>query len=367
MKRGRQHVNRSMVRIDLQTQEALTWLRFVLNPETAMPLVKNWAALFSFAEKQSLTGICLPEKCPKNLSKSLLFQWIGIVQQIEVQNRLVNKRVEELFEMLGNEGFSCCLLKGQGNAGLYPFPLKRCSGDIDLWINSDISEVYKYVRKRYPDALETIKHIHFPVFNDVPVDIHITPLKFYSNRYDRRLQAWIEIHREEQFANKRVIDGIGKPICIPTVLFNIVYQLGHMLIHLYDEGVGLRQVVDYFYLLKSSEITMDESKKIVITLNELGMLRFAKAVMWIENVVLGLPIQKCIVKPNVYFGKKLLEDILEGGNFGHYSGRYNNKMGFFQKGIVEAWHNVKMLRLAPRECISRLFFKISTAFCHTFN
>ncbi|MGP1537989.1 nucleotidyltransferase family protein [Bacteroides heparinolyticus] len=57
---------------------------------------------------------------------------------IEQQNKLLNKRIEQLFNILEKESFQCCLLKGQqGNASMYPNPLMRCFGGIDVWINTD--------------------------------------------------------------------------------------------------------------------------------------------------------------------------------------------------------------------------------------
>ena len=36
---------------------------------------------------------------------------------------------------------------------------------------------------------------------------------------------------------------------IPTVEFNIILQLTHIYSHLMNEGIGLRQLVDYYYVL----------------------------------------------------------------------------------------------------------------------
>ena len=150
-----------------------------------MPTVSDWQSLLAFAEKQALTGICLPENCPANLPKELLLQWIGYVQLIEQQNILLNRRIEQLFTKLEEDGFQCCLLKGQGNATLYPSPLKRCSGDIDMWVNTDEQTAYNYVKALFPNEKETYKHIHFPYFSDASIDIHVTPLKFYSDLYSK--------------------------------------------------------------------------------------------------------------------------------------------------------------------------------------
>lgn len=318
----------------------------------------------AFAEKQSLTGICLPEECPENLSKGLLLQWIGQVQLIEQRNLLLNKRVEQLFGMLEKDGFQCCLLKGQGNAMMYLNPLRRCSGDIDVWLNTDEDTACQYVKKLYPDAEVSYKHIHFPIFEDAPVDVHVTPLKFYSGHYLNRLERWIEGKKKEQFEQRISLSDSNRDVSVPTRQFNAVYQLGHMLIHLFDEGLGLRQVVDYYNVLKGLDISEKEREELVSTVKALGMCRFARAIMWVESSVLGLPVERCFVEPDARRGKQLLEDILEGGNFGHHSERYNGKTGFYYRGFVEAWRNMRLLSIAPREGIARLCGKFRTAVRH---
>lgn len=362
MKQARQRGKHLMARIDDRTREALAWLRFVLNPEAAMPVVTDWKALSAFAEKQSLVGICMPFQCAERLEKEQLFQWYGLCQRIEYRNKLLNKRTGQLFGMLEEAGFSCCLLKGQGNAMLYPNPLMRCAGDIDVWVDADDEAVFQYVKKLFPDVEASYKHIHFPVFEDASVDIHSVPLKFRCHAFEKRLREWIEQHKGEQFGNKIKLPDEEREVCVPTSRFNAIYQLGHMLIHLYDEGVGLRQVVDYFYVLKHLDISEEERSGLGNTLQSLGLLRFAQAIMWIECNVLGLSADRCFVTQDVRFGRKLVFDILEGGNFGYYSQRYKGRNGYYQRRFVNAWRVLMLLRIAPREGIARLLGKMGTGF-----
>ncbi len=336
----------------------------MLNSGADMPQVKDWGELMAFAEKQALTGVSLPTEAPDDIRKDLLLQWIGKVQIVEQRNRLLNKRVEQVFGILEQEGLRCCLLKGQGNAEMYPNPLVRFPGDIDVWVDADEETVYQCVRRMTPDAEETYKHIHFPVFDDVPVDVHVTPLKFFSGRNGKRLQRWIEENRGEQFNNRIRLTGGEREVCVPTGKFNVVYQLGHMLIHTFDEGLGLRQVVDYFYVLRNLNVTEKEREELVEVIKSLGLYRFARAVMWMERDVLGLPVECCIVSTDERRGKRLIDDILEGGNFGKHSRRYNGRSGFYYRGLVEAWRDVKLLAMAPREGMARLVSKMGTAFRH---
>lgn len=356
-----------MERTEKESCEALAWLRYVLNPDTEMPAVSDWLALIAFAEKQALTGVCMPPQRPVNLGRGQFLEWIGQLQLIEQRNILLNKRIDQLFGMLEQAGFDSCLLKGQGNAEMYPNPLARCSGDIDVWIDADEGKVYHYVRDIIPDADESFKHIHFPIFEDVPVDVHSIPLRFYSGHYMKRLERWISLNKAEQFAHTIKLTGIEREISVPTRQFNAVYQMGHMLIHTFDEGLGLRQLVDYYYVLNGLEITKGDRIELAETLRKLGMYKFARAIMWIETHFLGLSIDKCIVEQDSRIGERLLKDILEGGNFGHHSERYGGRRGFYYRGVVEAFRDMKWFAIAPREVTARLFNKVETAIRHARN
>ena len=344
--------------------ECLQWLRYSLNPEADVPIVSNWKAVLVFADKQALTGICFPARKPENIDNELFFQWIGTIQLIEQRNILLNKRIERLFGMLERDGFLCCLLKGQGNAEKYPNSLRRCPGDIDVWVNTDEDTAYQYVQERFPDEVSSYKHIHFPIFEDVPVDVHITPLKFYNGSINKKLQCWIERNKKTLFFQTIRLTETHGDVCVPTDYFNVVYQLGHMLIHLFDEGFGLRQVVDYYYVLKNLEASQEKREELISTIKNLGMMKFARAVMWIESEVLGLPVAQCIVEPDERRGRRLLDDIFEGGNFGFYSKRYSGRKGFYYRGMVEAWRMFRLMEMAPREVMARMVSKARTAVRH---
>ena len=350
--------------VDILSDENLAWLRYALSPQKTIPEVSDWRALFDFADKQKIIGVCDPTKHDVKVGVRTLSLWLGMIQQIKHRSALLNKRVGELYGLLEEAGFRCCILKGQGNAEMYPDPFLRMPGDIDVWIDDDEQAILQFVKERFSIVAKSYKHIKFPVFDDVPVDVHVTPLKFFCPIYHKRLQHWINKNKKEQFEHHIHLTGIEKKISVPTARFNVVYQLGHMLIHLYDEGVGLRHLVDYYYVLNSLNASDTVREELNKTFASLGMMRFAKAVMWIEQIVLGLPADRCIVDTDEKHGQQLLIDILDGGNFGQYSQRYKGKKSFMWRGMVEAKKVLLLSYFAPCEAFFRLFHKMKTAVKH---
>ena len=347
--------------------KTLEWLRFVLNPNSEKPEIGERQEVYDFAEKQSLIGICNPTDYDIRMPHDLLFQWIGDVQIISAQNQLLNQRSTEVCQFLRESGFRCCILKGQGNAEMYPNPLSRMPGDIDVWIDAEEDTIQRFVRERFPDAKECFKHIKFPLFDDVEVDVHQTPMKLRYPQHQRRLQGWIDQHKEEQFNHFVKLTGTDVEVAVPTARFNAVYQLGHIMIHLFDQGVGFRQLIDYFYVLKElADISLEEREKIVHTWKRFGMSRLASAVMWIESDVLGLHENYLLVTPNRKLGERLLADVLEGGNFGHYSIRqsYRHKRQKYKKRISSLSRLIGLAPLFPGEAVFEIMGKCVAVIKH---
>ena len=156
------------------------------------------------------------------------------------------------------------------------------------------------------------------------------------------------------------LDNTSNDIAIPTVAFNAVYQLGHIMIHIEDEGVGLRQFVDYYFVLKNLYGTDSKIKERIRQMwKKTGMLRLARAVMWIEKEMLGLPETFLLVDPNERLGRLLAKDILEGGNFGHFGRRQKLwEQGFFIKRFSDTWHLIRLSSCFPGDAFYRLCYKV---------
>lgn len=347
--------------IDFKNDARLKWLRFVLNPCLPRPDIWDWQTLFEFAERQALVGVCTPTRFEDlRLPKNILMQWIGAQTVISNRNSLLNRQTALLYEILKSDGLRCCILKGQGNVTFYPIDLMRTPGDIDVWVDTEEDALLEYVKKQFPEEKESFKHIKFPVFPDTPVDLHYTPLKIYHPKHNKRLQSWLALEKEIQMSHYVRLVGTGGNVAIPTAKFNAVYQLGHILVHIEDEGIGFRQIVDYFYVLKQVVGLSDKEKREIIeTWRWLGLRKLAAAVMWVEHELLGLPEDCLLVAPNGRMGRLLAEDIMEGGNFGHHSDREKYRQyGSFAKKLSNAWHMIRLSSCFPGDAFFRLLTKM---------
>ena len=220
----------------------------------------NWQALYSFASKQALLGLCfdgierLGEEYPEELrlnpiGRELLVTWMVKAQQIRRQNMKVNVVASKLFSMLREDGFRCCILKGQGNALTYPNPYSRTPGDIDVWVNASREQITEYAKTHF-EIGNDIRFQHLETSMDgVPVELHFFPCTMNNPIYHVRLQKWFKRNADLQCSNVVSLPGGIGEIAIPTTAFNVIYQLTHLYHHFFDEGIGMRQIIDYFLVV----------------------------------------------------------------------------------------------------------------------
>ena len=220
----------------------------------------DWQELYSFASKQALLGLCFdgierlgkeyPEKLRLNpIGRELLMTWMGKAQQIRRQNMKVNAVAGKLFSMLREDGLRCCVLKGQGNTLMYPNPYSRTPGDIDVWIDASRERIMEYAQKKF-ELEDDIRLQHLETSLDgVPIELHFFPCSMNNPIYHARLQKWFRRNADLQCSHiVGLPDGAGD-IAIPTTAFNVIYQLTHLYHHFFDEGIGMRQIIDYFLVV----------------------------------------------------------------------------------------------------------------------
>lgn len=332
-----------------------------------IPSAEEWQCLFAASQKQSLVGICFqginlmflnnPEMVV-NLPGALKMKWMAMTFDIQRRNSLIMERARELSRRFAEDGYRSTVLKGVGVSKYYPDPSLRQGGDIDLWVDGERDDTILYMRARYKCGRAVIHHIDVEVFDDVPVEVHFVPSFTYSMPRYRAYKRFFNEYKEECF----VPSGLG--FCVPSLGFNVVYLLMHIFRHVFHEGIGLRQLMDYYFLLMTFHGTHEEHRdvidKAIQALKELGLLRFAGAVMYVEREVFGLQEEYMICEPNEKAGRFLLDEIMRAGNFGKYDPRIReaHSGGMVKLYIKNVTRIFGMLSYYPSEVLWSPFWKI---------
>ena len=356
----------------IQTSAIFLFLNYCLGKKVDMSMVVakiDWRQLYNFASRQALLGFCFDgiERLTKEFSeelkqnsmgRDLLMTWMGAAQQIRRQNMKVNAVAGKLYSKFREDGLRCCILKGQGNALMYPNAYSRNPGDIDVWVNASREHITEYAKKHF-ELGDDIRYQHIETSVDgVPVELHFFPCSMNNPIYHARLQKWFKRNADLQCSNVVGLpDGAGD-IAIPTSAFNVVYQLTHLYHHFFDEGIGMRQIIDYYYVVNNDELLAikDTLQK---ELKHLGLWKFARAVMYVLHEALGLSGEKMIAPMDEKRGKLLLAEILNGGNFGKHFTKYGHftQQGMAKKYFLKIWRNMHFVRYYPAEALSEPIFR----------
>ena len=431
------------------------FLRFCIGSAKEIPgslKEADWQEIYAIAKKQCLVGVLFDgiKKLPAEhvgMKKELLLQWMAESQMLENANVRLNDAAIQVSEWFRKKGFRTCILKGQGNALMYPNPYSRTPGDIDIWVEGGDKRVISFVRSISPHKKACYHHIEFPSYKGVEVEVHYRPSFLLCFWHNRKLQEYYERVKEVQFSH-RVMLGEQGEVAIPTVEFNLIFQLTHIFSHLMNEGIGLRQLVDYYFVIcdfykvyqNSSKITPSlftlkegdfsnhpvplskegstfspspsssgsgdvtapsrcseplRSKdggpskvspdcagwdrrdaigdmtsataarssstaidRVQEELKELGLWKFAGGIMYIMQEVFGMPASRLIVPPNEKYGKFVLNEVLEAGNFGRHDERNHFGKSKLGHNLQRVYRDMRLVMYFPAEALSEPIFRV---------
>ncbi len=324
------------------------------------PTPEEWQGLFDEAQRQTLEGVLFPalERLPaeQRPPKSVLLSWYSLKEMTISENQRLNKDCVWASRAFEKAGFRNVILKGQGNALLYPDPLLRRPGDIDIWLEGSRQKILDYAVSHFPNERVQWLEVNFPVKPDTVIEVHTAPSCMSNPFDDRRLQAYFRQHQAEMLNNRVALpDG---EIAVPTPEVNLIFQLTHIYRHLFNEGIGLRQLMDYYYLLQNTATAerLAETSRMVSTLH---MERFCRALMWVLGEVFLLETTRMVMPPDEEEGKFLLREIMLAGNFGHTDARNTlktSKWGNFWQMTNRNWRFVTHY---PREVWWNPIFRIT--------
>lgn len=323
----------------------------VQNGLPEIPSFRRWEEIYAMAEKQSVLGICFAGVSMltdhdgndyAGMPEDLYYEWMGVALQIQRRNEIVNRQCGELSARFWSDGYKAIILKGQGLAKLYEEPLRklRQPGDIDIWLDGTRRDIKDYLNLHFPVGKVIYNHAHVHVYDDTEVEVHFTPSWLYNPFKNRQLQIWFKQYRVDGFEE-------SKGFRSPDIEFNLVYLLLHNFRHLLHEGLGMRQVVDYYFVMKSTltenpdfDTIMLRMKSVQETVSEFGLKRFAEAMMWVIQKVFELDLKMFPWAPDEKRGKRLLKEIMRGGNMGrgdNRTGNANTRFGYFLEHICRQW------------------------------
>jgi len=276
----------------------------------------QWREALRIAQSQTIAGVLTSalERLPKEQlpSKLILLEWLGLCETVVDNTRRLTEASHEVVVYFREHGFPCIILKGCAVGRYYPNAERRTSGDVDVWLAGGRKEIYDFARKSDKDGLlhgVNYQHVHFNLLEGIHIEVHVWPSYLSSPLQNHRLHQFFRLHTPTMSAE------------MPSLAFDRVFILLHCYQHLCGHGVGLRQIMDYFYVLKQG-FTEEERKDSAYWIERLGMKRFAEGLMWLFETYFGMERRYMLFAPNEKEGRFIMQEVLLTGNMGHHDTRH---------------------------------------------
>lgn len=324
---------------------------------------QEWNRLYAMAVKQTVQGIVydgialLP--VAQQPPRPFYIQWTVAIDTLERMNRQQQLLIEvfgHIFLASSKRPIPFKVIKGQNVGCYYRNPLHRLCGDIDLYFGNEA---------RTEEANHRIEQSGIPVERKLNGESGYTlegvVIEHHSHLIDlhyaaKELQEWESL----QFQHP----GQGLP---PTATHLLLST--HILKHLINEGIGLRQLCDVAMALVALHGQTDPQELAVLSrrwsIYKWNQLLYALLVKY-----LGLP-QEYLPFPARYNPDRLMDEIWASGNFGHGDERFGQRP---EGKWRSKWHTWKIVSnklhlsavYAPRETWAWLWGLFKVRFVELF-
>lgn len=318
----------------------------------------DWQVLYTHAKRQGVLAIVWDEvtKLPieQQPPRNLKLQWALSTEQIEKRYRKQSVLAGELAQIYGEQGIKVIVLKGLAISGYYPVPEHRECGDLDCFLvksnntqqgnalaidaNGRPVSCYDEGNKVAKDAGANVKigfykhsHIHY---KGLMVENHAfcTAVRGYRDRKE------LEQHLQKLLVEKPLTRIGDSYLYRPCADFNALFLTAHSFGHFLTEGIKLRHVLDWAYLLKAEQDDIDW-KSFYEWCDKMHYTKFADALTAISVKHLGLTITNSEIHQHSDLADKVLDDIINSSHSVHNTGasKFKKRLMIIRNRMLGGW------------------------------
>ena len=284
----------------------------------------DYSAVLNEAIAQSVLGLVYPWEKP-TVSPDMVEKFEEQFFSYVMQNTAVENGHAAVHELMTEYEIPYVTLKGCASAKYYPEPELRCMGDVDFLVQKlDYDRVVELVKAEGFAPIEEDDNSHHQALRQGSImwEVHHTvagvPDGLVGGICRKKLLDIME--------TTEVYHTDSGVFLIPDAYHHGLVILLHTAEHIATTGVGLRHICDWAVFVNS----MSEAEFIALfqkTFNEIGLWYFAKVLTALCMRYLGLSEKRFAVGIDEKLLADMMEDILDGGNFGKKDeDRYHGSM-----------------------------------------
>ena len=357
------------------------------------PTYVEWMELLSECNQQLITTAVFVgiQKLPKEQQPPLdvYDRWASEVYALKDRTDKIVKMCRKACETHERNGFYSCVLMPRLRPSKSP-----CIGglggnpkDIDILCWSKDKKdgkrtIVEYVNFQYVSSTKHIKpkvvrqHVDWKSGN-FPMNVNFKSSYLNCPWYNKRYEAWI---------GEMVEKTSKSDSCELPVEFYVVYQLMHLYKRFFCEDLRFGHLLEYYYTLKTlSPLSLhresarpplspsvggevkdgrledrDERLEIMRVIENLGMRKFAGAVMYVLQTAFNMPDEYLLCKPDVRHGSFVLKLTNLAGEYGRVYERTRTLSHLGKIGRYLYWikRNKPFITQYPSEMLFETYRKI---------
>ena len=262
----------------------------------------HWLRLGEIAQEQGVLGVMLDGidrlestgyDATRELSKELKLEWIGnVLNGYEARNHHQLAVITELQQRWSESGLRMMVMKGQAIGTLYPNPKHRSPGDIDCYLFDGYSRGNE-TAKEWADNVDEGWYKHSVIsYKGEAIENHQFFVHTREGKKSKLLnQILVDILKETSFETLSETGAL-----LPPPMFNALFVTYHALTHFLEEGLRLKQILDWAMFLKRDADKVDW-KEFYKICDKFHFRRFADVMNDIAVNLLGVEFELATSSP----------------------------------------------------------------------
>ena len=271
---------------------------------------------------------CFARSDLRDFWKPFILQWIGMITQgYEAGNMQQLKVIDAVQRLWSEAGIRMMLVKGMAIGTYYPEPQHRSPGDIDCYLFDDYAKGNE-VAKQWAERVDEGWYKHSQIFYGGQL---IENHQFFVHTREGRRSKNLEKVMISELKGVDFDKLPGTGALLPPPMFNALFLTYHALTHFLEEGLKLKQLVDWAMFLKRDSDKVDWPRFYEIC-EKFHLRRFADVCTDIAVNYLGVKLDNPHIVTNSPYAAKVMHSTLYDKDYVFSSG---------EGGWANRWHIVK--------------------------
>lgn len=241
----------------------------------AIPPDMDWAVTGKYAKEQGVLSFLYDGAvtAKAEVPAELLTKWKNATFQGVIRNERLLHAQDELLTWFEQAGILCVVLKGSSVARYYPQPDLRVLGDIDVLVDKSDVDTAREILEQHGYAFHESDHEFHMGFTRPGsyVELHYNVTKLPDSAGGRAAGKVIDTFLSD--IKQSCIGNHRFPTLSETN--QAIMLLLHMIRHMFESGIGLRQLCDWAVYMASVETTNFENGTLSI-LEQCGLKKYAE-------------------------------------------------------------------------------------------